>query len=136
MLFPVRQLIEGRDKPVCVPRTASIREALALMIKHDFSQLPVLSASGKLMGLVSEQSIMRPLLHTGGNVQLMPASVDNCLDDAKRIGPDSDIFEALDLLKNVFAVVVVENEEPHMPMAEAADCDSHRCSSLTKSLSQ
>jgi len=112
MLFPVRQLIEGREKPLCIQRKTSVHDALELMIRHDYSQLPVVTESGKLLGLVSEKSIIKSYFHTGGKVDLMAVEVDHCLEDAYQIGASQDLFKALGLLKNVYAVVVVEGEAP------------------------
>jgi CBS domain-containing protein len=112
MLFPVRQLIEGLGKPECIAKTATIQEALALMIKKDYSQLPILKEDGSILGMVSEQSIIKGYFHTGGNVSLMQLHVNDCMERPHIISPDSDIFEALDLLKNFYAIIVVEDRKP------------------------
>jgi len=44
-------------KPLCVKRDAKVREAVTLMIQHDFSQLPVMQNSRDVDGLISWKSI-------------------------------------------------------------------------------
>jgi CBS domain-containing protein len=54
MLFPVERLIQGRGKPLCVKQDQTVREALALMVENDYSQLPVQDEHGRLTGLISD----------------------------------------------------------------------------------
>jgi hypothetical protein len=112
MLFPIKQLIEGRGKPVCVTRETKISSALAIMFKNDFSQLPIVDKDEYLQGIVTEKSVISTYFHTSGNVSLLDLSVDNCMTTAKTISPESDIFEALDLLEDVYAIVVIKDNKP------------------------
>ena len=59
MLFPVQQLLEGREKPLWVSRETKVSDALALMVEHDYSQLPVIDDDGRLLGIISEDSIIK-----------------------------------------------------------------------------
>lgn len=112
MLFPISKLIEGRQSPICVSRDTTIREALTLMVENDYSQLPVLNQDGNLSGLVSETSIMRMYYHVGASVSLLDLRVDNCQTNAVTLAPDRDIFEALDLLRYMYAIVIVQDAKP------------------------
>jgi CBS domain-containing protein len=49
---------------ICVTRDTSVREALALMMKHDYSQLPIIDRHGHLVGIISEQTITRTYFHS------------------------------------------------------------------------
>jgi len=40
MPYTIANLIEGNPKPTCIHRNAPIKDALALMIEHNYSQLP------------------------------------------------------------------------------------------------
>ena len=42
MPYQIRQRLEGKEKPICVNRNDTVALALALMIEHDYSQLPVI----------------------------------------------------------------------------------------------
>lgn len=112
MLFPLSRLLEGHGKPVCVRRDQSIRETLTLMIEKDYSQLPVVSAAEELIGIISAEGISRRYLHSAGVVSWLDLSVDHCLAPAVTLTQDRDVFEALDFLKTVYAIVIVEDNRP------------------------
>jgi CBS-domain-containing membrane protein len=61
MPITIRALIEGRDRPVTTSGNASVQEALELMLRHDFTQLPVTDAHGTVLGLTTSDSIVRVL---------------------------------------------------------------------------
>ena len=92
MLFPVQQLLEGKDAPVVVKRADKVSAALAVMVKNDYSQLPVVDSAGNLLGMITEQSIISTYYHTGGAVSIFDLTVDNCetsLTPCRRIGISS-----------------------------------------------
>lgn len=111
MLFPVEMLLKA-DKPICIRWDKTIQEALQLMVANDFSQLPIVDSQGKLSGIISEQSIVRKYRLINGNVPLLDLTVDHCQVPAVVLPPSEDLFKALDLLKNVYAIVIVDNGEP------------------------
>ena len=75
MLFPIKPLLEGRDAPLCVSKDTKIAQALALMVQHDYSQLPIVDAGGRLAGLISEQSVVEMYYHSNGVVPLLDLPV-------------------------------------------------------------
>ena len=112
MLFPIRQLIEDREKPLCISRALTVSDALSLMIEHDYSQLPVLDDAGKLIGIISEKSITNTYFNSGGNVPIMPLKVDNCLAIPRIVKQDEDVLNALNILKEVDSLLIVEDDKP------------------------
>jgi CBS domain-containing protein len=112
MLFPVEQLLKGKDELVKISGQTSVREALQIMFTNDFSQLPVVDGNGNLVGLVTEQTIISTYFHTQGKVSLLDFSVDNCVTQPITVSKDRDIFEALDRLKTYYAVLITENDKP------------------------
>lgn len=112
MLFPIAQLVEERGEPLCVSQDTKLGDALALMVENDYSQLPVVNQRGHLTGMVSETSILSIYYHSDGAVHLLELPVHHCQAPAVTISPESDVFEALDLLKTVYAIVVVEDQRP------------------------
>lgn len=112
MLFPVERLIENKGQPLCVRPDDTIETALGLMIKSDFSQLPIVDERGCLQGVISDQSIMRAYFHTGGSVGLLGLPVDHCLVAPAVVGREADIFKVIELLEEQYAVLVVENRQP------------------------
>lgn len=65
MPFTVQQLIESYQEPVTVSPGDPAQKALALMVEHDFSQLPVVDENNKPLGIVSGDSIIRALNNFG-----------------------------------------------------------------------
>lgn len=113
MLFPIGQLLEGRAAPLCVARTATVRDALGLMVKNDFSQLPVVDEEGHLVGIVTDQTITRTYYLLGEVVSLLDLTVEHCVARVDPISPDDDLFEACDQLRNAAsALVIVQDGKP------------------------
>lgn len=112
MLFPLERLIQGRGMPACIGIESSVRDALTIMIENDFSQLPVVDQDHHLSGMISEQSIARTYYHEKGKVHLLDLQVVNCQTRAVEMRLQDDVFNALDRLKEVYAIVIVENKEP------------------------
>lgn len=112
MLFPIERLLVGREDPTCVRQDQTIREALVLMLQSDFSQLPVIDNEGELVGLISSDTIIHRYFHVDGEVAMLDLPVHNCLIRPVTLTKDRDIFEALDRLKDVYAIVIVEENRP------------------------
>jgi len=112
MLFPVEKLIEGKEKPLCVSPEETIETALGLMIQNNFSQLPIVDEEGNLLGIISDQSILRADFHTGGNISLLGLPVNHCLEKSEVVTKEEDIFKVIELLESQYAVVVVEGRSP------------------------
>ena len=112
MLVSIEKLLEGRPGPLCVNQSQTIREALTLMVEHDYSQLPVIDDDGKLRGLISTEEISHEYFHLGGAVSLLDLPVHQCLAELITLTRDRDITEALDYLKDHYAIVVIETGKP------------------------
>jgi CBS domain-containing protein len=112
MLFPIERLIAGRDKPLCINQNQTVRDALALMVENDYSQLPVINEQGELIGITSDEIITRRYFHIGGAVSLLDLTIDHCIKPAVTLSQDQDIFEALDRLKEVYAIIITEDDKP------------------------
>ncbi len=78
----------------------TVREAVRLMIGHDFSQLPVVNAeTGTVEGAISTESIVRSLYHLsdpeaqiGALFDIMDLNVAQCIDETSLRSPDSEMF--------------------------------------------
>lgn len=91
MSFPISKLIENQREVVTIASTATVREALTRMVANDFSHLPVVDGDGKLVGLVSEQSITDTLFHTRGKVPVYDMMVDHCKAMPLALPPEADV---------------------------------------------
>jgi hypothetical protein len=108
MPYPVENLIEGRGKPTTVRPSDSAQEALALMIEHDFSQLPVVEAGNKPLGMITNGSILRAL--SNFRAKLEHLRVSNAILKAEMYRPEDDLFDVLDRLQETNAVLIVDGE--------------------------
>ena len=85
---------------ISVTTRDTVREAVRLMIEHDFSQLPVVNAkTGTVEGAISTESIVRSLYHlsdpaaqTAALFDTMGLNVAQCIDETPLRSPDSEMF--------------------------------------------
>lgn len=111
MIHPVDNLIIGQSL-VTVDEDEKVRDALTRMLSNDFSQLPVIDKEGKLIGLISDQSISRNYYHHGNQVIILDLKVSDCLEKVVSLVNESDVLDALELLQKSSSVVIVSNERP------------------------
>ncbi len=113
MLFPISQLIEGREAPMCMQQNMLVKDALRLMMKHGYSQLPVVNRDGHYLGVISERVVAHTYFLLGGNVPILQLTLDHCLERVDPLTPEDDLLEACDRLRDdEFAVVIVEDRKP------------------------
>lgn len=112
MLYPLKSVIEDREQPLCVRSGTMVRDALRQMIDNDFSQLPVVDENGDLLGIISEQDIIRTQFHLNTRTSVLDLRVEQCAAQPVTFSLDDDLFDAIDRLERVYAVLVVENRKP------------------------
>lgn len=110
-----RQTPDG--KVMTVTTGDKVRTAVRFMIKHDFSQLPVINEqTGKVAGIISTDSVVRSLYHlTDPSLQeksvidVMDLSVSQCIEEAPIHPEKSDILSLGMTLADVPYVLVGED---------------------------
>jgi CBS domain-containing protein len=112
MLFPVSDLLVGRDAPLCVRHDETVRDALVQMMKYGYSQLPIVDADGNLSGIISEQAISRFLYHLDERASLLDLTMDHFQEEIRTLTAGTDLFVALDYLQREYAVVITEGRKP------------------------
>jgi CBS domain-containing protein len=107
-------IVGGRKPLVSTTPDAPLRAALRMMIENRFGQLPVLDEHGCLLGMLSQQSILRTYYHTDGVIDLLGLPVQHCVETAAILHMDDDLFKAANLLAQpgVYAPIVVEGDKP------------------------
>src|SRR5258706_1196660 len=113
MPYQVQQITAGKGPPVCVGKDDTISRALSLMIEHDFSQLPVI----KKISDSTDRDIPEGMITYEGVVRGMrnfKAKIDNLrVRDVMVAAPiyslEDDLFDILDHLKDINAVLVSED---------------------------
>lgn len=108
------RVIGQRKPPLCTEAEAPLRQALSAMIENRFGQLPVVDEHGCLLGMLSQQSILRTYYHTDGALNLLDLPVKHCTEMATTLHMEDDLFTAADLLAQPgqYAPVVVEGDHP------------------------
>jgi CBS domain-containing protein len=108
------RIISDRQPPVCTQPETPLREAMSVMIENRYGQLPVVDEHGCLLGMLSQQAILRTYYHTEGLVDLLDLPVHHCTEPAAILRPEDDLFKAANLLAQpgVYAPVVVEGDTP------------------------
>jgi CBS domain-containing protein len=109
MPFIIRDLINGRAKPLSVKPTDLVQQAIELMTEHNYSQLPVVDDAERPQGMITGDSVLRALGYF--NITLSNLRVSHALTKADIHRDDDDLFEVLDDLQNSYAVLIVDNNQ-------------------------
>jgi CBS domain-containing protein len=115
MPYQVKQLLEGKGYPVCVKKDDEVAMALAIMIEHDYSQLPVLDIQEDFElpnGMITYEGILRGLRNF--KLQINELKVRDVMSDAKIYTVADDLFDILDTLKNTNAVLIMSDVHPQL----------------------
>ena len=121
MAYPVQNLIEGRGEPAWVLPTDSVEDALALMMKHDYSQLPVVDEAKRQLGLITHESILRVQGYFGAKVDQL--FVKDAIVKADTFRPEDDLFDVLDRLRDTNIVLIVDGD--NRPVGVVTSYDSN-----------
>jgi CBS domain-containing protein len=123
MPITIRNLIDGRPQPVTIAADATVQDALELMSRHDFSQLPVIDARGAIQGLITSDSIVRAL--SAFQVTSAELRVHSAMRLADTYDPDDDIADLLDTLRDTYAAVVAGANGELMAVVTGFDIAEH-----------
>lgn len=109
MPFIAQDLIEGRPKPTTVFVHEPAQRGLELMIENNYSQLPVVDANYKPLGLVTGDSILRGVVNLRSPLEHL--RIKHALERVDRFYPaDYPIFDLLNGLNIYPAVLIVDTE--------------------------
>lgn len=108
MPYVVQDLIEDNPTLVTAALDEPVKNALARMIEHDFSQLPIVDENEKPLGLVTSESILRA--HISFDIGLDQLRVEHARIKAEQYRDDSDLFDLLDRLRDTYAVLIVNGK--------------------------
>lgn len=107
MPFIAQDLIEGKPKPTTILANEPAQRGLELMIESNFSQLPVVDATYKPVGLVTGDSILRGVANL--RIPLDKLKITHVVEKVDRFYPtDFPIFDLLNGLNIYPAVLIVD----------------------------
>lgn len=102
----IGMLKSANSQPLTVTRDTELSKAIALMLLHDYSQLPVMQGDRQVDGLISWRSIGRSRIGKSSASKL----VRDCLDNVEIVRWDMHLFEAVRVISEK-EVVLVRNSE-------------------------
>ncbi len=126
MPYPVKHLIEGRALPVTIKRDESIAKAWSLMVKHDFSQLPVVDADNRPLGMVTSERILRAVNNFRAQLSDLHArDVMVEISKADLFDLEEDLFALLKQLKLTSAVLIVDQQNTLIGIVTSYDATEY-----------
>ncbi|MFZ1042874.1 MAG: pyridoxal-phosphate dependent enzyme [Anaerolineales bacterium] len=89
----------------------SMRKVITTMRQHAISQMPVVGADGALVGTIAEVDLLNHVLDNHQHSQ--DESIDPLVQNAKAVyPPETSLNEAMPMLTDGFALLVVDNSKP------------------------
>ena len=89
----------------------SMRKVNTTMRQHAISQMPVVGADGALVGTIAEVDLLNHVLDNHQHSQ--EESIDGLVQNAKAVFlPETSLDEAMPMLTDGFALIVVDNSKP------------------------
>lgn len=126
MPYPVKHLIEGRAMPITIQRDDAIAKAWSLMVKNDFSQLPVVSADNHPLGMVTAERILRAVNNFRAELsELRARDVMIEISKADLFDPEEDLFALLKQLKLTSAVLIVDKQNTLIGVVTSYDATEY-----------
>lgn len=111
-----------KTKPELITTTLDVMlyAALELMIRYDYSQLPVLDGEGRPIGIVTSDSVVRAIHHFGMILRepkddavkaRQPRVRDVMLREIETCQPEDEVFRVHRQLRDVSSVLVVDPQK-------------------------
>ena len=114
--YRIGRLDSANKKPTSVPPDAALALAITLMLKNDFSQLPVMTTEREVKGVVSWKSIGSHLA-IGSDCE----SVRQCMEPPHIVDIDASIFAAIGIIADNDYVLVRNSERTITGIVTASD---------------
>jgi CBS domain-containing protein len=103
--FRIRRLESANSKPLSVSPNCSLSEVVTLMLRHDFSQLPVMTSERDVKGIVSWSSIGARLA-LGRTV----ITAQDCMEPHYEVPGHTSLFSVVSLIvENSYVLVRAED---------------------------
>lgn len=108
--------VSGPSRLIYVNKDTPIKEAITLMILHDFSQLPILNGPKKVVGLISWKSFGKAV-GLGSRCE----TVNDCKEDAVVLKYDEPLFEAVKYIQQKEVVLIQKKDNTISGIVTATD---------------
>lgn len=97
----ISRLASANAPPVFVKPDATVAEAITLMLRHDYSQLPVMQSSRELKGLFSWKALGSRLAMGRSSTRVV-----DFMETAKEMSSDGSLFDAVQIIAEHDCVLV------------------------------
>lgn len=124
MSILLSELAQGHEKLVCAKRNTTVQQALDIMLPRKFTQLPIIDEDRRLIGVVSEHSIVSTFHEVKKTYDsLAKLAVTHCLDiGMNTLTPQDDVFAAMDRLETAPYVILID--ATHVPIGIVTSYDT------------
>ena len=112
----IARLASANRPPVSIRPDTSLREAVTLMMSHDFSQLPVMTSSREVKGVVSWKTIGSRLA-----LRRTCATGRECMEPAQELPIDASLASAMSIIAEYDYVLVRAKDQQICGIVTAAD---------------
>lgn len=106
----ITDLLRGKPDPVTATPGTNLKDALADMINHNYSQLPVVDDLGRPLGLITSDSIVRALHNFGVKTDDLSVK-DAMLKKPATYYPNDDVFDLLDDLETDEVILIIDPQD-------------------------
>ena len=115
----IGDILKTKPELITITPEATLYDALELMIRYDYSQLPVLDSEGRPIGIINSDMMVRALHHFGAVVREPKDDVlktrqlrvrDAMLREVETCRPDAEVFRVHRQLRDVSGVLVVDTQ--------------------------
>lgn len=112
----IARLTSANRAPTYIAPDAPIKQVVTLMMTHDFSQLPVMTSSREVKGIVSWKSI-------GSRMALKKscAIARDCMEPAREVQIDDSLFSAISVIAEFDYVLVRAADKQICGIVTASD---------------
>lgn len=115
--FRVSRLLAANQRPTRVQPTCSLVEAVTIMMRHDFSQLPVMTTDREVKGVVTWASIATHLQVTSKK----PLTVQECMKAHVEVSASESLFRVIDQIVEHSYVLVRGSDKTITGIVTATD---------------
>lgn len=112
----IARLASANRTPLSVKPDTTLQQTVTLMMTHDYSQLPVMTSTRELKGIVSWKSIGSRLA-----LRRACASARDCMEPAREVQIDDSLFSAITVIAETDYVLVRAKDQQICGIITASD---------------
>jgi predicted transcriptional regulator len=112
----IARLTAANRPPVTVKPDTTLQQAVTLMMTHNYSQLPVMTSTREVKGIISWKSIGSRLA-----LKRLCATARDCMEEAREVSVNDSLFSAISFVADCDYVLVRAQDEQICGIITASD---------------